>query len=124
MADKYVSAAVYEGGAAVQAFPLGGHASAVAVKATEARSLDAGLASAASVVMLVVPALRTLYVGHRGQVAGKTPDQMRAALFPLPEGVWTFLLPDAAQADLVVIADAQGDLDLRVLAAATVGGEA
>lgn len=122
--DSLVSSAIFDGGNAVQAFSLGGRASAIVVKADAARSLEGVVAGPASLVMLVVPELRTLFVGHRSQVAGKTVDQLRALFFPLPEGAWTFTLTDLGQADLVLLADTKGDLDLRILAAASVGGDA
>lgn len=122
MSDKLIQVALLDGGIPADAFALGGRVSTAEISAQSPASLDAVLASPGSCFMLDVPPGRTLYVGHQAQVVALQGDAARAKMFPLRGGTWTVTITDLGQSVLRLLGDAA--FDLKILAAATVGGDA
>ncbi|MBI1689527.1 hypothetical protein [Methylorubrum sp. DB1722] len=122
MSDKLIQVAYLDGGIPADAFALGGRVHVAEISGAAPSSLDAVLPSAGSVFLLDVPPGRTLFVGHRAQVGTLSGDAARAVTFPLRAGTWTVTITDAGQVALRLLGDA--DFPLKILAAATVGGDA
>lgn len=137
MVDKLISAARFDGGVPVQAFPLGGRVVYTHISHELPGSLtpemfppspETQLSAKASAIMFRVPTGRTLYVGNAAQLAphiaaGGAPEALRTVMFPLPAGLYVFSLVDADQDELVVMADGSNSFPLYMLEAATLGPE-
>lgn len=122
--DRVLPTAVYDGGAPVQAFPLGGKAYPMPVSGDVLSGFPAATSGAASLFLFDVPPDTILYVGRAQDLAGLTVAQARARMFPLRQ-VSTFACTDDAQADVRFLAEAGvAALDVRVLEAANLGGAA
>ncbi len=122
--DRVLPTAVYDGGAPVQAFPLGGKAYPMPVSGDALSGFPAATTGAASLFLFDVPPDTVLYVGRAADLAGLTVAQARARMFPLRQGA-TFACTDEAQPEIRFLAEAgMVSLDVRVLEAANLGGSA
>ena len=119
MTDKIVPSAVYDGGAPVQAFPLGGKAYPMPVTGVALSGFPADTTPAASLFLIDVPADTVLYVGRAEDLVGLTVPQARARMYPLRQGPATFACTDASQPGVRFLAeDGVASLDVRILEAA------